>query len=291
MNARTLGLTAAALVAFAANSWLCRAALRAGVIDAASFTAARLGAGAAVLLLLARAARARPGESDLAKAPAGSWGSGGALFLYALAFSLAYLELDAGVGAVTLFGTVQATLLVGGILDGHRPTARDLAGAGVAFAGLVVLGAPGRAAPDPLALAGMVAAGVSWGVYSLRGRGATRPIAANAGNFARASAPALVALAAAALTGWLGPLHAEPRGLALAIVSGGLTSGLGYAAWYAALPSLTPATAGLAQLSVPVLAALGGVAFLGESITARLVAAAALVLGGIGFALAPRRRR
>ena len=281
MTRRTLVLTTAALVAFAANSWLCRAALRAGAIDAASFTAVRLAAGAVVLFLLTRLRRAAEPET----APAGSWGSAAALFLYAIAFSFAYLALDAGVGALALFGTVQATLFVGGILAGHRPSGRELAGGAVALVGLVALAAPGRSAPDSLALAGMVLAGVAWGIYSLHGRGATRPIVANADNFARATPAAFAALALAAA---LGPVHALPRGLALAAISGGITSGLGYAAWYAALPGLTPFGAGLAQLSVPVLAAAGGVALLGESISARLVVSSALVLGGIGFAFGRR---
>jgi drug/metabolite transporter (DMT)-like permease len=277
MTARTIGLTATALVAFAANSWLCRAALRSGAIDAASFTAVRLATGALVLAAIARRGGARE------RSEYGSWGSAAALFGYALAFSFAYLALDAGVGALALFGAVQLTMLAGGVAAGHCPALAELAGMVVALAGLTVLAAPGRSAPSPLALAGMAAAGVAWGLYSLRGRSATRPLAANAGNFARAVPAALGALAVASA---VGGMHASPRGLALAAVSGGVTSGLGYAVWYAALPRMSALVAGLVQLLVPVMAAAGGVVLLGESIDTRLVVASSLVLGGIALALA-----
>ncbi|HSM13309.1 MAG TPA: DMT family transporter [Thermoanaerobaculia bacterium] len=280
MTARTAGLTAVALVAFAANSWLCRAALRGGAIDPASFTAVRIGCGALVLVALARRGGGASGRG-------GSWASAAALFVYAIAFSLAYLELDAGVGALVLFGAVQLTMLAGGLLGGQRPGPADLVGMALALAGLALLAAPGRAGADPLAAAGMAAAGVAWGVYSLRGRSAHRPLASNAVNFARAVPGGLLALGVAA---GLGAVHVSARGLALAAISGAITSGLGYAIWYAALRGLGAHEAGLVQLAVPVLAALGGVAWLGERVTLRLAAAGALVLGGIALALVARRR-
>jgi len=283
LRARTIGLTAAALVAFAANSWLCRAALRAGAVDAASFTAVRLLAGAAVLVALVRWRR---GARAAVAPTAGSWGSAAALALYAVAFSFAYLGLDAGTGALILFPTVQLTMLTGGVLAGQRLRAAEAAGVVVALGGLVVLGAPGATAPPPWAGAGMTVAGVAWGVYSLRGRGVERPLVATADNFAR-TVPVAAALLAAAVAA--GAVAATPRGLALAALSGGVTSGLGYAIWYAALPGLRPLVAGLAQLAVPLLAAAGGVLLLGEAVTPRLVAAAALIVGGLSLALTARR--
>ncbi|HEX9799140.1 MAG TPA: DMT family transporter [Thermoanaerobaculia bacterium] len=282
---RMLLLTATALVAFAANSWLCRAALRSGSIDAASFTVVRLASGAAVLWLLARAspAAAAPGARR-----SGSPLSAAALYAYAIAFSFAYLALDAGTGALILFPSVQLTMLAGAIGAGHRVGWSEGLGVAVALAGLVVLGAPGATAPAPLAAAGMTLAGVAWGVYSLRGRGVATPLLATADNFRR-TLPAVVATLAVAAP--LGALAASPRGALLAAVSGGLTSGVGYAIWYAALPGLSPLVAGLAQLAVPVLAAAGGIVLLGERLTPRLVAAGALVLAGLALALAGRRGR
>jgi drug/metabolite transporter (DMT)-like permease len=283
MTARTLALTATALVAFAANSWLCRAALRAGAIDAASFTAVRLASGAVVLWALVAARRPR----DAPRAPAaGSWASAAALAVYALAFSFAYLGMDAGTGALILFPSVQLTMLAGGVVAGQRLRAREAAGVVVALVGLVVLGAPGASAPPPWAGAGMTLAGIAWGIYSLRGRGVERPLAATADNFRRTLPVAVATLALGALAGGL---VTSPRGLALAALSGGVTSGLGYAVWYAALRGLRPLVAGLAQLAVPVLAAAGGVLLLGESLTPRLVAASALILGGLALALSARR--
>jgi len=276
------GATAAALLAFAANSWLCRAALRSGAIDPASFTAIRLAAGAAALVLVAR------GFSGGRRPAGGSLHSAVALFAYAIAFSLAYLELDAGVGALVLFGAVQVTMVSGGLLSGRRPTAAELAGIVLALAGLALLALPGRAAPPLAAASGMAAAGVAWGLYSLRGRRESAPpLAANAGNFLRAVPLAAAALVIAALRA---PLHASGPGILLALVSGAVTSGLGYAIWYAALPKLSAATAGLVQLAVPVVAAAGGVLLFGERVTARLLLAGALVLSGIALALFWRRR-
>lgn len=292
-------LTLAALLGFAANSLLCRAALAGGeegrAIDAASFTAVRLASGAAVLWALQRArrgggaaggtvgtvgARARAGA-------AGSWASAAALFAYAAGFSLAYVQLPAGAGALLLFGCVQATMLGAGLQRGERPGAAVWAGLLLAVGGLVALTLPGVAAPAPLGAGLMAAAGVAWGVYSLRGRGATDPLGATAGNFLRS-----VPLAAALLLGAVAAgarLGASGRGLLLAAASGALASGVGYSLWYAALPRLSATRAAVLQLCVPVLAAAGGVLLLGEALTARLVWAGGAVLAGVALATFARR--
>jgi drug/metabolite transporter (DMT)-like permease len=279
--ARIAALTAAAMIAFAANSLLCRAALRGGAIDAASFTAIRLASGAAVLLVLARRTAREPSP------PAGSWPSALALTAYAIAFSIAYLEMGAGTGALILFGSVQITMIAGGVIRGERPAAAQWLGVAIALGGLVAITAPTLHAPPPGAAALMAAAGVAWGIYSLRGRGVTRPLAATAGNFLRgvpfAAAIAAIGLAAGA---WV-----TPRGAALAIASGALASGVGYSLWYAAVPSLGATRAAVVQLSVPVIAAAGAIALLAEPLTATLAGGGAAVVGGLALALVAGTRR
>jgi drug/metabolite transporter (DMT)-like permease len=290
MSPRTLGLTATALVAFAANSWLCRAALRSGSIDPATFTTVRIACGALMLALTVRAV-ARRRTTDGGAASDGDATSAAALFGYAAFFSFAYLSLDSGLGALVLFGAVQLTMLGAGIAAGHRVAAGEGTGLVIAVGGLAVLAVPGAAAPPPAALAAMAAAGASWGAYSLRGRSARRPLAATAGNFRLALLPALALLALPLLGTWspaadLVPFHhATAVGVSLAAVSGAVTSGLGYAVWYAALPGLSRLRAGLVQLAVPVIAAAGGALALGEQIPLRLAVAGTLVLGGIGLAI------
>ena len=279
---RTAALTAAALVGFAANSLLCRMALGPRRVDAATFTSIRIVSGAVTLFLLARLA-APPREA--AATAAGSWASAVALFAYAAAFSFAYLRIGAGVGAVLLFGAVQATMLAWGLRRGERPGRAEWVGLTAALAGLVALVRPGLSAPDPAGAVLMIAAGIAWGAYSLRGRGATRPLAATASNFARA-----VPLAGALSIGLLGSAHADLRGALLAATSGALTSGVGYSLWYAALAGLTSTQAAVVQLSVPVLAAAGGVALLGEMLTPRLVACGGIILGGVALAVLGRRK-
>jgi drug/metabolite transporter (DMT)-like permease len=299
-------LCAAALVGFAANSLLCRAALGARSIDAASFTGIRLGSGALVLWLIVRLVSApSPSISARASSPAGSpdarsiapggragvlgagsWGSAAALFLYAAAFSFSYLRLTAATGALILFTAVQATMIAAGIRRGERPRTLEWLGFAAAAGGLVALTLPGLAAPDPLGAALMAAAGVAWGRYSLRGRGAARPLAATADNFLRSLAFAAPLAAVIALDG-----HATARGAGLAIASGAVASGVGYSLWYAALPRLAATRAAIIQLSVPVLAAAGAAALLGEPITSRLAGAAAAIVGGIALAIAARQRR
>ena len=257
------------MAAFAANSVLARLALRTTDIDAALFTAVRIGAGAAVLAVVAR--RGRIG---------GSWASAAALFVYAAAFSFAYLSLAVGTGALVLFGAVQVTMIGTGVARGERLGALQTGGLALAFGGLVGLVAPGVEAPPLGAALLMAASGAAWGVYSLRGRGAEAPVAASAGNFLRAVPLALGLALAAALRGGLRP---DGLGLGYAVLSGAVTSGLGYVAWYAVLPSLRASSAATVQLSVPVLAALGGVAVLAEPVTPRLALASLATLGGIAL--------
>ena len=276
----TAALTAAAMLAFAANSLLCRAALAGGYADAASFTTLRLASGALALWLVAQS---RGGASP---APRVAWGSALALFAYVALFSLAYLRIPAGIGALLLFAAVQLTMIGAGLRGGERPRALEWAGLAASLVGLLLLTRPGLTRPDPLGAASMIGAGAAWGVYSLRGRGAADAIAANAASFARAVPLALAANAAFAL--WAG-VRLTPEGAALALASGGVTSGLGYAVWYAALRGLAATRAAIVQLSVPPLAAFGGVLVLGEVVSLRLLLASALILGGIALAILGQR--
>ncbi len=276
MTGRTAGLTAATLVFFAANSLLCRAALRTGLADAASFTVLRLFSGVLMLAVLVWL-RTRGWPRG------GSWGSGLALAGYALAFSFAYLRIDAGTGALVLFAAVQGGMVGWGILHGEPPRRLEWLGLLVAIAGLALLARPGRAAPDPFGLGLMALSGLAWAAYSLRGRGARDPLATNADNFGRATLLALGALL-------LAPQQKlTPAGLALAAASGAIASGLGYTLWYAALRGLGSTQAAVVQLAVPALAAAGGVLLLGESISLRLALSGAAILGGIALVFTARR--
>ncbi|MCE5979127.1 DMT family transporter [Pseudomonas sp. JR33AA] len=267
------------LVAFAANSVLCRLALKDGAIDPVSFTMVRLASGALFLLLLIRL-------RNPVHTMGGSWWGGLALFLYAFLFSTAYLQLGAGVGALLLFGAVQITMFGFAWYRGEHITVRMLVGMLIAFAGLLVLLLPGVSAP-PLASALLMAlSGVAWAVYTLLGKGSPRPLADTAGNFAR-SLPCLVLLLPMLLLG-AGP-HLTPLGLLYALGSGVLASGAGYAVWYGVVRQVSAQQAATLQLSVPVIAALGGVALIGEPVSLRLLIACVVVLGGIALALAPRR--
>ncbi len=272
--ARTAGLTAAALVGFAANSLLCRAALETGTIDAASFTSVRLLAGALVLGALARLG------TPAGETRGGSWISAAALFAYAAGFSFSYLRLGAGIGALILFGTVQSTMIGWGLRGGERPRPSQWLGLAIALAGLAVIVRTGRGAPDPMGTVLMVVAGVAWGVYSLRGRAVTRPLAATADNFLR-TVPFAVVLSVVSI----GNLRVEPRGILLAASSGALASGVGYAFWYAALPGLSRTRAATVQLLAPAMAAAGGVLLLGEEPGPRLVAGGACILAGVALAV------
>lgn len=273
---RLAALTSLTMLAFAANSLLCRAALGEPVIDAASFTAVRLASGALTLWLLLRW-RGATARGD------GDWPAAGLLFLYAIAFSFAYLSLSAATGALILFGFVQLTMQGAALLAGERLPGLAWAGLALAVGGLVYLLLPGLDAPDPLGALLMATAGVAWGLYSLRGRGVANPLRATAGNFMRS-----VPLALLALLPVLGHAGMNAEGASLAVASGALASGLGYALWYRVLPRLKASQAATVQLSVPVIAALGGVLLLGEPLGGRLVAASLAVLGGITLVL--RRR-
>lgn len=277
-RARLFALVALTMCAFAGNSLLCRIALKATAIDPASFTSVRLLSGALALWLIARA---RSGTN----AVAGSWRSAAALFGYAVTFSFAYVSLPAGTGALLLFGAVQATMSGYGLWQGERLRPLQVGGLALAFAGLVGLVLPGLTAPPLHGSALMLAAGVGWGIYSLRGRGATDPLRATAGNFVRC-APLAAALAVATVPLW----SIDAGGAACAVASGAVTSGLGYAVWYTVLPSLKATQAATVQLSVPVIAAIGGIVFLDERPTLRLLLAALAILGGIALAIADRRR-
>jgi drug/metabolite transporter (DMT)-like permease len=276
---RTGLLTAAALVAFAANSVLCRLALSGGGVDAASFGAIRLASGAATLALIHLARRgARPANRG--------WIPPLMLFAYVAAFSFAYVSVSAGTGALLLFGAVQATMIVVALRTGERFAPTEAVGLSLALGGLAYLVLPGVTAPSPTGSCLMIAAGVAWGVYSLRGRGSRDPLGDTARNFALATPLALVVCVATHADA-----HVDARGAWLAVCSGAVTSGLGYVVWFAALRGLSAIRAATVQLAVPALAATGGVVFLGEEPTLRLVVAAALILGGVGVAVAGRARR
>lgn len=271
---RLVSMTILALIAFAANSLLCRAALADGSIDAASFTSIRLLAGAAVLWLIVRI---RAGRA----VGRGNWLSALALFAYAAGFSFAYLELSTATGALLLFGAVQSTMIGYGLYRGERLRVPQLGGLLLAIGGLVGLLLPGVAAPPPLASALMLGAGMAWGIYSLRGKGAGDPLQVTAGNFLRAVPIALILSVA-----MLGDISLQnTAGVAYAIASGALASGLGYAVWYSALPALKATTAASVQLSVPVIAALGGVMLLTEPLSLRLFLASLAILGGIALVI------
>jgi drug/metabolite transporter (DMT)-like permease len=266
-------LTLFALFAFAGNSILCRLALGARTIDAYSFTAVRIGSGALALFIL------NVWRHPLRSPKNGSWRGTFFLVLYALPFSLAYVRLDTGTGALLLFAAVQLTMIGSGLRSGERPLPLEWLGFVGAVCGVVYLVLPGLTAPHPAGAALMLAAGMGWGAYSIIGKTAGDPISVTAGNFQRA----VVLLVPPTVLAWPW-LSMTSRGVLLAATSGVLTSGIGYAVWYGALKYLSVTRAALVQLLVPVIAAAGGVIFSGETITVRLVLASALILGSIVLA-------
>jgi len=270
---RLVGVTTLAMLAFAGNSLLCRVALRDTAIDAASFTSIRLASGALVLAMIVAARRGRP-------MAAGSWTAAACLFGYAAAFSFAYRQLSAATGALLLFGSVQTAMLSYGLATGERLRALQAAGLVVAVGGLVYMLLPGLSAPPIEGAAFMIAAGIAWAGYTLLGRGTTDPINATAGNFIR-SVPFAAALSLAVASS----TSLDRTGALYAVASGAVTSGLGYVLWYAALPSLKAASAAVIQLSVPAIAALGGVVLLAEPLSSRLVIASVTILGGIALTI------
>lgn len=276
---RLAASVALTMIAFAANSIFCRMALKTTAIDAASFTTIRLLSGALVLAIIVRTRR-------IAGGPRGSWPAAAALFAYAAAFSYAYTRLPTAVGALILFGTVQVTMISIGLKAGERFSAPQWVGFLLALGGLTSLLLPGLSAPEPMAAGLMLLAGIAWGSYSLLGRKLGNPTAATAGNFILALPFTLVL---SLLT--VSAIHLDGRGMAYAMASGALASGLGYAIWYAVLPALAATLAATLQLSVPVIAAVGGVLFLGEAVTLRLSLCSLAILGGIGLVIAGRRRK
>lgn len=282
VTTRTVLFTTIAMLAFAANSLLCRLALGGDLIDAASFATVRVVSGALMLSAI-MLARTRSGPRAT-----GDWRAAVWLFAYMACFAFAYLTLGAGTGALLLFGAVQLTMFAAALRAGERFGARAWAGFAIAAAGLVYLVFPGVTAPDPLGALLMVAAGVAWGLYSLRGRRARDPVGATTLNFLYA-----VPLALVVSLFFAGNVRISLSGVALAVASGALASGLGYVVWYAALPALSAGRAATVQLSVPVIAALGAVALLAEPLTSRLILASVATLGGIAAVLAkpsPGRR-
>ena len=261
--------TALAMLAFAGNSILCRLALKTTAIDPASFTAIRLISAALLLAILMRF----KGQSV---AGTGNWKSAGALFAYAAGFSVAYVNLSAGTGALLLFGAVQLSMISISLWRGEKVSALQIFGLALAFAGLVVLVLPGLAAPPLLSCAFMIGAGIAWGIYSLRGRGMADATAVTCGNFIRT-----IPMAAILFIIFFDQVHFDQLGLVYAVLAGAITSGLGYAIWYKVLPGLKPLEASVVQLSVPVIAAFAGIVLMGEVMSLRLVVASIAVLGGI----------
>lgn len=280
---RLTALTSAALVAFAANSLLTRGALASARLDPASFLAIRLTSGAVALWLLARTHRTPVSSDD----PANHWTAALALTGYAVAFTFAYVRIGAGIGALTLFGAVQTTMIAAGVRNGERPSPLDITGLAIAVGGLLTLTVPGASRPPLAGVMLMAIAGVCWGLYSLKGRRSRDPLIGTAHNFARATPIALAVLA------WQWPhVSVTPVGLLLAVTSGALTSGVGYAIWYAVLPQLTAWRAALVQLMTPVLTTIAAVIMLGESMSWRFALAGGLIVSGVLLSLfAPRWSR
>ncbi len=268
---RILSLTCLAMLAFASNSLLCRLALKDTGIDAASFTSVRLLSAALTLFLVLRFTKKVTTLS-------GNWPSAVILFIYAAGFSFAYINLTAATGALLLFSSVQMSMIGYGIWKGEVLRPLQMLGLALALAGLLGLVAPGLAAPPLLNAVLMIGAGAAWGIYSLRGRGAGDPTAVTAGNFLR-TVP--IAIVLSALT--FKTVSLDTTGFAYALASGALTSGLGYAIWYRALPGLKATEAAIVQLSVPVIAALGGIILLGENLSLRLILASIAILSGIAL--------
>lgn len=281
---KTLLYTCIALIAFAGNSVLCRLALKGDEIDATSFTAIRLISGSILLVILVMFKnRSKVNLSE------GSWLSSFSLFLYALTFSYAYISLNTGVGALILFGAVQLTMVIMSIFKGKMLSIGEWIGLLIAFSGLTYLLLPSASAPSLTGFILMVISGIAWGVYTLAGRGASNPLQLTANNFIRTIPFVLITVIALVMFN-TEPLNITAGGLMLAIISGAITSGLGYAIWYQALNGLSINQAAILQLTVPIIAAFGGILFLSEDITAQLIISSLLVLGGIFISLMTNKR-
>jgi drug/metabolite transporter (DMT)-like permease len=295
---RTILLTAFALVAFAFNSILCRLALRGDEADAAGFTSVRLISGAVTLIVISFFVRSvssphvskgstssRRALTHVRATDTGSWLSALWLAAYAVCFSFAYLNLTAGTGALILFGSVQMTMIAISLGRGERPRPLEWLGLAIAVGGLVYLVLPGLASPPLNSSLLMAAAGASWGLYTLRGKGSSDPLADTTGNFVK-TVPFAIALVVIFFLN----IHLTTRGVMLAVLSGSLASDVGYTVWYAALKFHTATRAAVLQLAVPVIAAAGGVLFMAEQFTTRLLIAGALILGGIAMTIAGKKR-
>lgn len=270
-------MTSLALIAFAANSVLCRMALGEATIDPASFTSIRLVSGVVVLAVLAQLNR----QEESAR---GGWLGPVMLFVYAIAFSYAYLSLETGTGALILFGAVQITMIVATLFSGTRLHAAEWSGVVIAFGGLVYLNLPGAEAPSVSGFVLMSVAGIAWGIYTLNGRGSSVPLLDTSRNFSW-TLPMVVVLVVITFQ----DASMTTKGVILAVLSGGVASGIGYAVWYSALRHISSTQAAVLQLAVPVIAALGGVVLMEESVTLTLIVSAALILGGILLVLLARR--
>ena len=278
---RTFIYAAFALIAFATNSLICRSALGHSTIDPTSFTAIRLVSGVVVLWTVAKVFKKKTGVKN-----SGSWGSATMLFLYAITFSYAYVNLSVSTGALILFGSVQTTMILIGLWNGERPRIFEWLGLIIAMAGLVYLVLPGLEAPPLSGVFLMATAGISWGVYSIRGRGVKNPVAVTEDNFLRS-----VPFVFASSLFFLPSLEISKEGMFLAILSGGFTTAMGYVLWYSAIRNLTATRAASVQLFVPVFAAIGGVLFLSESISFHLILSVLMIVGGIGSSLFVRDRQ
>jgi len=277
-TARIIVLTTVAMIAFAGNALFCRIALKHTSIDPATFTSIRLVSGALMLWLVVRMRQATNTGS-------GNWMSAFALIAYAVSFSFAYVSLSAATGALLLFGAVQVTMIGRGLWTGERFKPLQLLGLFFAFAGLVGLLLPGLSAPPLYGSVLMLGAGVAWGIYSLRGKGAGDPTRVTAGNFLRA-VPIALALSLLMINSRV----LDDAGIWYAVASGALASGIGYSIWYTVLPALRATSASIVQLSVPVIAAVGGIVFLGEPVTLRLALASVAILGGIALVILEKNK-
>jgi len=268
---KTILFTGFTLIAFAANSVLCRLALGEKTIDASSFTVIRLLSGAIVLLIILKMNRIK--NSSPIK---GNWFASLMLFLYAVTFSFAYITLDTGTGAIILFGSVQITMILLSLISGNRLLITEWIGVSIAFIGFIYLVSPGVTSPSIMGFSFMTVAGIAWGIYTLKGRDSLNPLMDTANNFFR-TIPFVMFLAVIAIQS----TYYTTEGILLAALSGGIASGIGYTIWYVALGGLSAIQAAVVQLLVPVIAALGGVIFLSEKITLRLTLSGIMILGGI----------
>ncbi len=280
---KTFTYTALALIAFAGNSVLCRLALASGAIDAANFTIIRLLSGALALAVILAVSQTRAHTSKPI-ASKGGWLAAFMLFVYALAFSYAYIWLDTGTGALILFSAVQITMILLGIKAGNRLSGIEWLGIAAAFSGFVYLMIPTLSTPSLAGFLLMSLAGVAWAVYTLKGQGSVNPLSDTTFNFAR-TLPFLIVV----LLFGLQMSSISREGVILAVMSGALTSGVGYAIWYAALKGLTATQAAVVQLLVPAIAAIGGVMFAGEALSTRLVFATMVIMSGISLVIYAKR--